>query len=34
MNWEPLLFRVFRLDKPNLKSRERTRTADLKPHYE
>ncbi len=29
MNWEPLFFRIFRLDKPKRKADERTRTADL-----
>ena len=29
INWEPLLFRVFRLGKPKQKADERTRTAHL-----
>jgi hypothetical protein len=29
MNWEPLLFRVFGISKPNKRADERTRTADL-----
>jgi hypothetical protein len=29
MNWEPLLFRVFRIGKPEMRADERTRTAFL-----
>ena len=29
MNWEPFLFRLFRLGKPKKRADERTRTADL-----
>jgi hypothetical protein len=34
MNWEPILFRSFRLGKPKERADERTRTADLRSHYE
>ena len=29
INWDPLLFRVFRIGKPKMRADERTRTADL-----